>query len=634
MTKTGMYNIKFALYSILLILLTMALSTGCNSKTSETAPAAALLVDDGYVPDSPKWDKNAPAVLQKVTDKSYQVILDWDPVTTNKDDDQKRNVIGYNVYRRKQSTVDKKIATLASDQHYYIDKSSELIEGEKYIYSVSAFDNMLRESIHADGQMIIVQPEKKTVPKSPSRMFFAPGTNIAFGNERGDIIISWDAPMENIDNSYASDIVEYEIESHTHSQTAWKQIAKIPGDKNIFIDSNLTPGTYFYRVRAKNSSGNYSQYVDGNFSIYGKLDNIAPGPVTNLEVWYQKGKNYLRWQNPVKDSDGKTLDFTGIKVYRKIKDSAEPFTLIKILPQDISYTDFNINLDSYYIYTVTTFDISGNESIMSKPVSSEPKITYLDTPVNLVAKLDKASTLTLNWDAVSGAKSYSVYRAPIENGVYVKTGDSATNIYIMSIPYGSVYYYKVTASGDNGVESSPSTAIQVVGNILYKTIECESYLGDISKGVNAVTRPFALEVNVVNFSDINKTGDYLRFSPISTADGESVRGVPLSGQDVDAVDDYIDLNQFMSSGTYRCEVWIKKSTDAGIYKIEVGGNTYSNINCYSNNNYDILKYPVTFIVADDATYHGKMVTFKFTCQGKCEDSTDYVINLDKIVVLK
>lgn len=634
MNRTGIYNINFLLYSALLILITAALSAGCNSKTDDKTPAAALLVDDGYVPDSPKWDRNAPLTVQKIDEKIYQVILDWEPVTTNKSDDAKRNVIGYNIYRRKESTIDKKIATLATDQHYYIDKSSELIEGEKYIYTVSAFDNMLRESTHSDGQMAIIQPERKTIPKPPSRMFFAPGTNIAFGNERGDIIISWDAPMENIDNSAASDIVEYEIESHTHSQSAWRQIARIPGDKNIFIDSNLTQGTYFYRVRAKNSSGNYSQYVDGNFSIFGKLDNSPPGPVTNLEVWYQKGKNYLRWQNPVKDADGKTLDFIGVKVYRKIKDSAEPFTLIKILPQDISYTDFNINLDSYYIYTVTTFDISGNESIMSKPVSSEPKITYLDTPVNLIARLDKASTLTLNWDAVSGAKSYSVYRAPIENGVYVKTGDTALNSYIMSIPYGNVYYYKVTASGENGVESSPSKAIQVVGNILYKTIECESYLGDISKGVNAVTRPFLLEVNVVNYSDLNKSGDYLRFSPISTADGESVRGVPISGKDVDAVDDYIDINQFMSAGTYRCEVWIKKSTDGGIYKIEVGGKAYEQINCYSNNNYDILKYPVTFTVDDDPTYHGKTVTFRFTCQGKVEDSTDYAINLDKIVVLK
>jgi len=634
MSKTGIYNVKFIAYCVLLILLTMALSTGCQSKSTGTSPTGQVLIDDGYIPDSPKWDKNSPIALQKVSEKAYQAILDWDIVTTSKEDNTKKNVIGYNIYRRKESAIDKKIATLSSDQHYYIDKSLELIEGEKFIYTISAFDNMLRESNRSDPQMVIVQPEKKAVPKPPSRMFFAPGSSIAFGNDRGDIIISWDAPMENTDNSTTSDIVEYEIEAHTHNQTAWKQIAKVPGDKNIFIDSNLTQGTYFYRVRAKNSVGNYSQYVDGNFSIFGKIDNTAPGPVTNLEVWYQKGKNFLRWQNPVKDAEGKTLDFIGVKVYRKIKDSSEPFTLVKILPPDISYTDFNINLDNYYIYTVTTFDVSGNESIMSKPASSEPSITYLETPKNLFAKLSKNSALTLNWDAVSGAKSYNVYRSQIENGVYVKTGDSAVNSYLMSIPYGNVYYYKVSAVDEKGVESSPSRAIEVIGNILYKTLECESYLNDISKGVNAVSRPFELEVNVMDFSDINQYGDYLKFMPISVSDGESVRGVPISGKDVDAVDDYIDINQFMSSGTYKCEIWIKKSDDSGIYRIEVGGNTYGPIDCYSNNNYDILKFPVSFTVADDATYHGKNVTYKFTCLGKSENSSNYSINLDKIVVLR
>ncbi len=625
---------KILIYIIVTIVLTAAFIAGCGSKNSEVSPSGQILIDDGYVPDSPKWDKNSPIAVEKTAEKNYQVILDWDIVTVNKDDNIKKNIIGYNIYRRKESSIDKKIATLSADQHYYIDVSPELIEGEKFIYTLSAFDNILRESNRNDPQKVIIQPEKKTVPKPPSRMFFAPGSSIAFGNDRGDIIISWDSPMENIDNSPAGDITEYEIESHTHDQSGWKRIAAVPGEKNIFIDSNLTQGTYFYRVRAKNSAGNYSQYVDGNFSIFGKLDNCSPGPVTNLEVWYQTGKNYLRWQNPVKDSDGKTLDFTGIKIYRKIKDSSEPFNLIKILPPDVSYTDFNIDLDNYYIYTVTAFDISGNESIMARPASSEPEITYLETPSNLFASLNKNSTLTLNWNVITGAAGYNVYKAPLENGVYVKVGDTVANSYIMSIPYGNVYYYKVTAADKNGNESTPSKCIKITGNILNKTIECDSYLNDISKGVNAVTRPFALEVRVIDYSDINQQGNYLRFSPISVSDGESVRGVPISGKDVDALDDYIEINQFMSTGVYKCEIWIKKSDDSGIYQIEAGGQKYGPIDCYSNNNYDILKYPVTFVVDDDAVYHGKNITFKFTCLGKVEDSSDYVINLDKIVILK
>lgn len=84
MSKTGIYNIKFIAYSILLILLTMALSTGCQSKSTGTSPTGQVLIDDGYIPDSPKWDKNSPIALQKVSEKAYQAILDWDVVTDRK----------------------------------------------------------------------------------------------------------------------------------------------------------------------------------------------------------------------------------------------------------------------------------------------------------------------------------------------------------------------------------------------------------------------------------------------------------------------------------------------------------------------------------------------------------------------
>ncbi len=625
---------KILLYSILLIFFLVLASTGCQNKVTNVESGSSALVDDGYVPDSPKWNAITPIDVQKIGEKQFQVILDWEPVTVNSEDNAKKNIIGYNIYRRKESAIDKKIASLGTDQHYYIDKSTELIEGEKFIYTVSAFDNMLRESPHTDVQLVIIQAERKSIPKPVSNIFFAPGNQIMSGHDRGEIIISWDAPTENIDNSAADDIDEYEIESHKQDNSTWKLIAKVPADKNIFIDSNLVEGTYFYRIRAKNTSGNYSQYMDGNFSIYGKIDEMAPGQITNIEIWYQKGKNYLTWQNPKKDADGKTLDMHGVKIYRKDKNSAEPYSLIKIMPPDTKYTDFNINLDLYYIYVLSTYDISGNESIMSKPVSSEPKVTYLETPQNLYAKLDQQSKLTINWDAITGAKKYIVFRSPIENGIYTRTTETPTNSVVMTIPYGNSYYFKIAAADESGNESSLSNSLQVISDVLYKTIEAEEYLGDISKGVNAISRPFDMEVNVIDYAELDQKGAYLKFSPISPANGESVRGVPLSGIDVDAVNDYFELNEFMMTNPYKCEVWIKKGVDCGIYQIEAAGNKFGPVDCYSVNNREIIKFPINFNVADDATNHGQTIKFRFTCTGKNQDSTNYTLNLDKIVIFK
>lgn len=619
---------------IFLILIFIIIISGCNTKQQDKIESPGLLFDDGLMPESPKWDKNQPIVVQKINEKNYQVILSWEPVTTNRLDAPKSNIIGYNVYRKKQNGIEKKIATLSLDQNYYVDKSLELIEGEKFTYVVTAFDNMLRESAKTDGQLAIIQPEKKAIPKPPTKLYFAPIYNNVTNNQTANIIISWNSPTENIDNSTPTNIIEFEIESRLQSQPEWKTIAKIPGDKNIYIDSNLPFGSYFYRIRAKNSFGNYSQYVDGSFTLSGKTDNIPPGPITNLEVWYQNGRNFLKWVNPTKDANGKTFDLAGIKIYRKTIDSQEPYQLIKVLPPETSYVDYNINLDTYYIYTISTFDSFGNESTLSKPISTKPQSNFLEPPTNIEAKLDKNSNLILTWNEIPNAKSYNVYKANFEDAYYTLIGNTKTNSYILNVPYNNVFYYKVTALNDKNEESSFSNPVKVYGNIIYKTIECETYLNDISKGVNAIAKPFQIEVTIDNYFKEDDKNAYLRFSPISIADGEAIRGIPISGKDVDAVDDYFEINQFLSAGTYKCEIWIRKTPDSGIYKIEAGGNTYDQINCYSNNKFDILKFPISFVVNDDPVYHGKNITFKFTCQGKSEESSNYVINLDKIIIYR
>lgn len=618
--------------SLLILLLSTGVITGCLNQVTKNAEDPAL-VDDGYVPDSPKWNANSPIELQKVNDKNYQVILDWEPVTTNSKDATKRNIIGYNVYRRRATEVEKKIVTLDAATHYYADKSLEVIENEKYTYTVAAFDNYLRESNHNDPQTVQIQPEKKTVPKPPTGIFFAPGSPIAFGRDRGEVIISWSPPTENVDGTAADDIAEYEIESHSQDQT-WMPLAKVPASKNIFIDSNLVQGTYFYRVRAKNSWGNYSQYVDGNFSIFGKLDDVPPGQITNLECWYQQGKNHITWANPRLDADGKTLDMIGVKIYRKPKGSNEPFGIIRIIPPDTSFTDYNFDVDKYYIYALTAFDQSGNESIMSKPVSTEPKVQYLETPTGLYARLGSDATLTLNWTAVMSAVSYNVYRSELENGIYVKAGDTAVNSYFMNVPYGKSYYFRVSAVDKDGLESSQSACLNVVGNMLYKVIEAETFLGDIANGKNAVSRDFDLDVNVIDFTDADQKAAYLRFSPISYSTGQQLTEKPLPCKDENAVDKYFEIPQFLASGAAKCDIWIKKGPDCGTYKIEAEGTSWGPLDCYSKNDREVMKIPVNFTVPDDATNHGKIEKFRFTCVTKNGDSSDYKFNIDKIVVYR
>jgi len=94
------------------------------------------------------------------------------------------------------------------------------------------------------------------------------------------------------------------------------------------------------------------------------------------------------------------------------------------------------------------------------------------------------SPITLSWTAVSGAKSYSVYRGTTTGGISSKTRlafDITVTTYIdASAIAGTVYYYQVVAVNTDGVSAgsneipasqSGGSSFTVVGNVVNSTIK-------------------------------------------------------------------------------------------------------------------------------------------------------------------
>jgi fibronectin type 3 domain-containing protein len=81
-------------------------------------------------------------------------------------------------------------------------------------------------------------------------------------------------------------------------------------------------------------------------------------------------------------------------------------------------------------------------------------------PENVTASAADAQ-VTVSWAAVTGVKSYNVYRSDSQTGTYTKIGASTTASYVDTVAATGTYYYKTSAVNADGFESAPSTPTAV-----------------------------------------------------------------------------------------------------------------------------------------------------------------------------
>lgn len=621
---------KYNYLLLALFIFAVFVFVGCTE--SKNSSSVVAWSDDGVEPNNPTWKIDTPFVVQKLTEQFYQVTLDWNPVTTNKYDQTKKNVVGYYIFRRREGGADKKIATTTDDN--YVDKSAELVEGEKMIYTVVAFDNLLRESAPSAPQIVRLTPTTGNVPKPPANIFFAPARQTIFGIDRGSIIISWDPPLQNTDGSPLDDMKEFEVERHSGNINEWTSIAKIPYGTNVFTDSNLTLGTYYYRVRAVDKTGNYSQYVDGSFTLMGKDNSIPPGTPTNLTA-NGDAQVVLTWVKPATDADGKTLDLAGFKIYRKRLDVDEPYQLVKVIPGDSTWTDTQVNMDTYYQYAVTSYDNAGNESRMSRPATNKVGVDFPETPAGIIIRMQALGQVKISWQPVVGAASYRVYRSEYSDGVYAQIGQPLTTEFTNTITVGKTYYYKVSAVNSAGREGSHTNYVSVSGDVAYRSIEAERHIREIARGTNAINAPFKLEVRTLQYPFDANT--FMFFGPIDDENGEAITGSPFPNIDSAAAGtgtgdgDWFEFKEYFAVGAYSIDIWALRTGDSGTFKVVIGGLDRGNYDFYTSGVMELAPFTTNLNVTN-LIGTGVDVAFRFICMKKNASSSNYNLYLDKIVV--
>ena len=210
--------------------------------------------------------------------------------------------------------------------------------------------------------------------------------------------------------------------------------------------------TYYYRVRALNSSGVAGAYSSVVYVTY-KQTLSAPTVTGGND---SQGRPTLKW-NAVTGA-------AKYEVYRARSRSGEYIKYSTVTGTSYTNTSYIEDGNTYY-YKVRALKSDGTAGAWSSIVS----VTYraastgtLPAPT-VTGGNDSQGRPTLKWDKVAGAAKYEVYRARSRSGEYIKystvTGTSYTNT--SYIEDGNTYYYKVRALDANGTAGAWSSIVSV-----------------------------------------------------------------------------------------------------------------------------------------------------------------------------
>ncbi|MBD5546187.1 MAG: hypothetical protein HDQ97_02075 [Lachnospiraceae bacterium] len=280
----------------------------------------------------------------------------------------------------------------------YVQRISKTISGLKsktsYTYAVRA-KNENQTGAYSSTKTIVTPPLSPAVP-----------SNTTHTSTENSVTVSWPA----VSGATGYDVL---FNGSTYAVT---QTSK--------TFTGLTANTsYSYQVRSKNS--------DGGISAYGPVQTVTTAPKAPTSVSVSTNENSITLSWPaVAGATSYDVVFDG-KTYRVTTNS------LKVS---------NLSANTSHTYQVRANNANGSGSYgASKTVKTAPQVP------NPITKSSTKNSVTVGWDAVSGATSYDL----LFNGTtYRETGTSKT---ISGLTPGTNYSYQVRANNADGSSSYSSS---------------------------------------------------------------------------------------------------------------------------------------------------------------------------------
>lgn len=301
------------------------------------------------------------------------------------------------------------VASVDGDTTTYLDEMA--INGEVSCYGVRAVSEYGKSDVQGKEITYITAP------------------TLTLSNTKTGISLKWDA-NEEADSYY--------IYRRTSPSKGWSRIATVT--KNSHTDTKVTAGTtYYYTIKAVKGKITSSYKSDGWSYRFLKIPSHK-----SLSNGY--GSVVFSWN--------KVAGATGYIVYRKVNGADTWTNLGKT--KSTSYTDKDVVNKSNYQYTVRAYYGSSLSSFTAGKV-----IKYLAAPKLKVS--NTASSVKLEWEKVSGASSYYIYRKAGSAKSWTKVATVTRNYYNdTNIKSGVKYTYTIKAYGSKTTSGYYKTGWPIV----------------------------------------------------------------------------------------------------------------------------------------------------------------------------
>ncbi len=245
----------------------------------------------------------------------------------------------------------------------------------------------------------------------------------------------------------------YRADTATGTKTLLKAVTA-----TTYTDTTAVTGkTYYYFVIAYNSDFGVLGSYSAAKSVTVKAAAAIAAPTISSAVT-DTNKVTLSWNS--------ITGATSYRIYRAdTKTGAK--TLLKAV-NPTTYTDTTAVTGKTYYYFVKAFNgttgvLSDYSAAKEVTVKAAPAVTTIDAPV-ISSVSTNTNKVTINWDKVTGATSYRVYR--ITDGARKELAKvTATSYADTTVTTGKMYHYEVKAyNGTAGILSAYSAkrAVKVI----------------------------------------------------------------------------------------------------------------------------------------------------------------------------
>jgi len=201
---------------------------------NNSAQSAPLNVTTPALPDTTPPSVPTNLVVSGVT--STTLTISWTASTDNV------GVVGYRIYRN-----GTQVAATTPGTSY---QDTNLTANTTYAYTVSAYD----QAGNSSAQSISLYATTSGTPPPPVY----------------SVTLAWDAPTTNIDGSPLTNLAGYWLYYGTSSGVFTTNINI--GNVITYTISNLPYGTYYFAVKAYNSTNNYSDYSSPTYGLCVNVD--------------------------------------------------------------------------------------------------------------------------------------------------------------------------------------------------------------------------------------------------------------------------------------------------------------------------------------------------------------------------